>query len=138
MSAPVLAFAGSRIDRADHVRANPERLAELLTWRARLLQLSGLDPVLTAEALAVPAAARIAAFSQGFFRVDARDAEVRITDLRMGQEPNYVFSFAVAQRASPLQPITPREAGGRGDIDVGRAFHWLWRRAGGSDIDPPR
>lgn len=49
MSAPVLAFAGSRLDRADHVRANPERLAELLTWRARLLQLSGLDPVLTGE-----------------------------------------------------------------------------------------
>ena len=96
------------------------------------------DPVLTAEALAVPAAASIAAFSQGFFRVDERDAEVRITDLRMGQEPNYVFSFAVAQRASPLQPITPRESGGRGDIDVGRALHWLWRRAGGADIDPPR
>ena len=49
MSAPVLAFAGSRIDRADHVRSSPERLAELLTWRARLLQLSGLDPVLTPD-----------------------------------------------------------------------------------------
>jgi len=96
------------------------------------------DPRLTAEVLAVPAAARIAAFSQGFFRVDERDGEVRITDLRMGQEPHYVFAFAVARRASALEAVTPRQVGGRGEIDIGRSLQWLWQRAGGADVPPPR
>ena len=39
-----LAFTGSRIDRADHVRADPERLAGMMGWRARLLALDGLMP----------------------------------------------------------------------------------------------
>lgn len=40
-----VAFAGSRLDRADHVRADPERLAALRTNGARLLRLEGLLPV---------------------------------------------------------------------------------------------
>jgi len=44
-----LAFAGSPIDRADHIRADPDRLAALMDWRARLLKLDGLDPVLSPE-----------------------------------------------------------------------------------------
>ncbi len=44
MSAPPIAFAGSPLDRADHLRADPERLAALQEWRARLLLLDGLDP----------------------------------------------------------------------------------------------
>ena len=48
MSRP-LAFAGSPIDRADHIRADPDRLAALMDWRARLLKLDGLDPVLSSE-----------------------------------------------------------------------------------------
>lgn len=45
----MIAFSGSPLDRADHVRADPERLAALLDWRARLLLLDGLDPVASAE-----------------------------------------------------------------------------------------
>jgi len=41
----VIAFAGSPIDRADHVRCDPDALADLMDWRARLLRLNGLDPV---------------------------------------------------------------------------------------------
>lgn len=44
MKTPI-AFAGSPIDRADHIRANPEALAGLMDWRARLLKLDGLAPV---------------------------------------------------------------------------------------------
>lgn len=44
--ATAIAFAGSRLDRADHVRANPERLAALKTNGARLLRLDGFVPVL--------------------------------------------------------------------------------------------
>ena len=42
----MVAFSGSRIDRADHVRQSPELLSGLMTHRARLLRLEGLDPVI--------------------------------------------------------------------------------------------
>lgn len=48
MSRPI-AFAGSPIDRADQIRADADRLAALMDWRARLLKLDGLDPVITPE-----------------------------------------------------------------------------------------
>ncbi|QZD91110.1 NAD(+) diphosphatase [Qipengyuania aurantiaca] len=41
-----LSFTGSKIDRADHVRADPERLAGYMNWKARLLRLDGLMPAL--------------------------------------------------------------------------------------------
>lgn len=44
MSAAI-AFAGARLDRADHVRSDPAALAGLMDWRARLLRLEGIDPV---------------------------------------------------------------------------------------------
>jgi inner membrane protein len=81
--------------------------------------------------------ARMAWFSHGFFKMHERDGVAYITDLRMGQEPGYVFSFAVAQRMSPqLRPITPRSVGGR--IDVQRALAWYWPRLLGTDLPPPR
>lgn len=33
------------MDRADHIRADPDALAGLMDWRARLLRLDGLNPV---------------------------------------------------------------------------------------------
>ncbi|WP_291170274.1 NAD(+) diphosphatase [Erythrobacter sp.] len=42
----MLAFTGSRLDRADHVRADPERLAGYMNWKARLLALDGLMPAI--------------------------------------------------------------------------------------------
>jgi NAD+ diphosphatase len=43
-------FTGAAIDRADHLRLQPERIAELAASRAaRLLRLDGLDPVLDSE-----------------------------------------------------------------------------------------
>lgn len=44
-----IAFSGSVLDRADPVRNDPEALAALKDWRARILRLDGLDPVLTDE-----------------------------------------------------------------------------------------
>jgi NAD+ diphosphatase len=49
MSAPVIGFAGGLIDRADHIRSDKDRLAALMDWRARLLKLDGLDPVIDAR-----------------------------------------------------------------------------------------
>ncbi|MES2491653.1 MAG: NAD(+) diphosphatase [Pseudomonadota bacterium] len=42
-----IAFSGGRLDRADHVRADPHALAALMDWRARLLLLDGLAPEMT-------------------------------------------------------------------------------------------
>lgn len=49
MSYPTISFSGGSIDRADYIRTDPIRLEELKDWRARLVKLDGLDPVLTAE-----------------------------------------------------------------------------------------
>lgn len=40
-----IAFAGSPLDRADHIRASEQALAAAMTPRTRLLRLDGLDPV---------------------------------------------------------------------------------------------
>ena len=80
---------------------------------------------------------RIAAFSKGFFKLHQDGADLLITDLRMGQEPNYTFSFAVAERHSPLVALAvPRQQGSRPDI--GRGLRWLWQRALGQPLPPPR
>ena len=42
----MVSFTGSRLDRADHVRADPERLSGYMNWKARLLALDGLMPSL--------------------------------------------------------------------------------------------
>ena len=44
-----MTFAGAGLDRADHIRADADRLAELMDWRARLLKLDGLDPQITPD-----------------------------------------------------------------------------------------
>ncbi|NCP13001.1 MAG: NAD(+) diphosphatase [Sphingomonadales bacterium] len=43
-AAPPMAFSGSPMDRADHIRADDAALAGLMNWRARVLLLDGLLP----------------------------------------------------------------------------------------------
>lgn len=84
-----------------------------------------------------PPVATLAAFSDGFFKLERKADQVLITDLRMGQEPHYIFSFAIAEQHSPLRPLDrPQQLGSRGDLRAGLA--WLWRRLRGEDIAPPR
>lgn len=45
MSARHIAFSGSPLDRADHIRTDAAALAGLMNFRARLLRLDGLNPV---------------------------------------------------------------------------------------------
>lgn len=42
--AGVISFAGSPIDRADHIRTNEQALGALMNWKARVLGLDGLLP----------------------------------------------------------------------------------------------
>ena len=92
---------------------------------------------LQAEASDIASLQRLARFSHGFFRVTARDGELRVADLRMGQEPSYVFDFVLARRtAAGWQAVPPRDVGQRGD--VGAALRWLGRRILGDRLPPPR
>jgi len=80
---------------------------------------------------------RLVAFTKGFYKLELRANRLVISDLRMGQEPNYSFSFAVAEAHSPAvaltQPVQIAVA-----FDVGRGLDWLWRRALGERLAPPR
>lgn len=46
------------------------------------------------------ALAKLAAFSDGFYRIEESDGEIRVADLRMGMTPNYVFRFAIARETA--------------------------------------
>ncbi len=82
------------------------------------------------------AVGRIRAFSKSFYALRADGARVLITDLRMGQEPNYIFSFAVAERHSPAVPLArPEQIGARPDLTCG--LPWIWRRMWGEPLPPP-
>lgn len=83
---------------------------------------------------------RIQGFSQGFYKLHEAQGRVIITDLRMGQEPNYSFSFAVAQRGAGLEglQILPKAEQVAVSRDMARALPWLWRRMWGEQLAPPR
>lgn len=78
-----------------------------------------------------PSVARIAAFSQGFYRLSQSGGRLFVTDLRMGQEPAYTFHFdlgtpaglAAQQHAPTLESQRP---------DLATALPWLWRRMWGT------
>ena len=92
---------------------------------------------LAAELQGVDAMQRIGAFSKGFYKLAQDGDRVLLSDLRMGQEPAYTFTFVVARRQSapvPLEP--PVQIGTR--PDVARTLSWLWRRALGEPLPPPR
>ena len=76
-------------------------------------------------------------FADGFVAMRQEGADLWITDLRMGQEPAYVFAFAVAQRLSPPVPLARIEQIAVRP-DLARGLPWLWRRALGEPLPPPR
>lgn len=84
-----------------------------------------------------PALQRMAWFTHGFYSLREIDGRAILADLRMGQEPGYVFQFALAQRdGARWKTIHPEPVGYRGD--VARALPWLWARIKGHDVPPPR
>lgn len=98
---------------------------------------AALEAELRAQQRDVPALDRIARFSKGFYALRQEGSRVLLTDLRMGQEPAYIFSFAIAERASPPQPLAlPVQVGSRPDL--ARWLPWLVRRIGGRAETPPR
>ncbi len=84
---------------------------------------------------------RIRSFSNGFWALQAQpDGRLLLTDLRMGQEPHYVFRFAIARRdgaTGAWVPLSPTQSSGS-LAPLAPAVSWLWRRVGGMAVAPPR
>ena len=79
--------------------------------------------------------ARVAWFTHGFFKMEERDGRVFITDLRLGMEPSYGFTFEVfEERGGQLVPIRPQRTGSRPVASPG--VSWLWRRLRGEPLPP--
>ncbi len=82
-------------------------------------------------------AERMSWFTHGFYSLREVKGEAILSDLRMGQEPGYVFQFALARReGTAWKEITPIARGNRGD--AAKALPWLWARIKGHDVPPPR
>ena len=61
-----------------------------------------------AEAHAVPVVQRLSWFNRGFMRARVQQDRLVLSDLRMGLEPDYSFSFEVAERRDgSWQPVAP-------------------------------
>ena len=65
---------------------------------------------------------KLAGFSKGFYRIEKRDGEILVADLRMGLTPGYVFRYAVARETDKgVEPIPPErrrsERSAPGDLD---------------------
>jgi inner membrane protein len=80
--------------------------------------------------------ARLAAFTHGFYRLaTTTDGQLRITDLRMGQEPAYTFNFDLGPLAA-VGSVPARQVSQRPDVEA--ALSWLWTRLKGHDVPSPR
>lgn len=82
---------------------------------------------------------RVVWFSGGCCKAERIGGRVRLSDLRMGQEPFYVFAFDVAAvgDGGDLQALPVAEKRGA-RIEVGRGLRWLWPRMWGERVPAPR
>lgn len=86
------------------------------------------------QAQGLPAVQRLLWFNRGFMRAQVVDGRLLLSDLRMGLEPDYTFTFAVAeQRDGQWQATVPEQV--RADYsspqaraDMGRRLAQMWHR----------
>lgn len=77
-------------------------------------------------------AQRIRAFSHGFYALSKAGSGYAITDLRMGQEPTYIFRFDLGDGSGSLPTA---RTGARNDVASG--LKWLAARVRGIDVPSP-
>lgn len=95
MSAKPLAFAGSGLDRVDHIRGDAAALAGLMDWRARLLRLDRLDPQIDGDGHLV----------WGSLADAAADSDLVLLGLAQGKA---CFAEVPANLAGSAAPANPR------------------------------
>ena len=91
---------------------------------------------LAAENSQHPQMQRLMRFSDGFFKIERANGRLVVTDLRMGQEPSYVFAFDIGPSLQEGQIPEPAQQQTR-RLDVGAGLSWLWQRLLGRDVSPP-
>ncbi len=83
-----------------------------------------------------PQVQRLTRFADGFVKLQQTGPSLLITDLRMGQEPDYVFSFDIGPALAPgARPAAAQQQPAR--MAIGPGLRWLGRRMFGEDLDPP-
>jgi inner membrane protein len=103
-----------------------------VTW-----QQHDRGPALIAQYGDLPSAERIRRFSHGFYAMTQDQGRILISDLRMGAEPRYYFSFDLGQpdQAGLIEPDTLSvRVGLQQDPKV--LFPWIWRRMLGQTTEP--
>jgi len=83
-----------------------------------------------------PQLQRLSRFTDGFFKVQRHGENLVVTDLRMGQEPDYVFSFDIGPplQAGESHPVAEQLSR---RMNVGEGLKWLGQRMLGRDVPPP-
>lgn len=75
---------------------------------------------------AIEKATELTAFSRGFFKLREVDGRLRVSDLRMGVTPDYVFQFEVAARdGDTVTAIAPTRIPAKRAAED-RDIAWLW------------
>ena len=87
------------------------------------------------DASGITAVDRLAWFNHGFMRAAEVDGELVLSDLRMGNEPDYFFNFAVARRDGGWQPIPPRQL--RAQRDFQAIWSATWQRIWNGPVAGP-
>jgi inner membrane protein len=81
-------------------------------------------------------------FTQGFYKLQERDGRILASDVRIAQEPEYEFTFLVAQRdgrgPGTLRLVRPTTAVEPSMERIDESLAWLWRRMWGEALLPPR
>jgi inner membrane protein len=72
--------------------------------------------------------ARMAWFSHGFFRMQREGETILISDLRMGQEPSYTFTFRIPGAMLREPPDLDKPTLLPQQLDIGASLQWLWQR----------
>jgi inner membrane protein len=83
-----------------------------------------------------PQLQRLMRFTDGFFKIERDNDRLVVTDLRMGQEPAYVFAFDIGPSLQEGQNHEPAKQQTR-RMDVGAGLKWLGQRLLGRDVPPP-
>ncbi len=83
-----------------------------------------------------PQLQRLARFTDGFFKVQRHQENLVVTDLRMGQEPDYVFTFDIGPllQAGESHPVAEQSSR---RMNVAEGLKWLGQRMLGRDVPPP-
>lgn len=79
---------------------------------------------------------RLQWFTRGFYSVAHNADAVIITDLRMGQEPAYIFSYKIGERKNGRTVSVPSEPYDTQRISPGQLL-WVWRRIWDASAVPP-